>query len=212
MSSVDKSPRDARRRPTMTVHDRRPPTVTLFAQQVHSGRMTATPGAARKDARLAMRLTPDQDALIRDAAAITGQSLTEFMTTAAVARAETPSPTAASSGSMMPPGPNSPRSSIARPSASLSWRSCSTSLPCRADGTTRHRRQGTRLRLGTLPCARRDSLDAGCRRPYRRAHPARSRTARTGSHVLRETRLQRSPTDPLHLYLLLADARKSFGG
>lgn len=34
-----------------------------------------------------MRLTPDQDALIRDAAAVTGQSLTEFVTTAAVARA-----------------------------------------------------------------------------------------------------------------------------
>lgn len=42
----------------------------------------------RKDARLAVRITPDQDALIRDAAAVTGQSLTEFVTTAAVARAE----------------------------------------------------------------------------------------------------------------------------
>lgn len=49
--------------------------------------MTPVP-ARRKDARLAMRLTPDQDALIRDAAAVTGQSLTEFVTTAAVARAE----------------------------------------------------------------------------------------------------------------------------
>lgn len=48
-----------------------------------------TPEAARrKDARLAMRLTPDQDALIRAAAAVTGQSLTEFVTTAAVCRAE----------------------------------------------------------------------------------------------------------------------------
>lgn len=35
-----------------------------------------------------MRLTPDQDALIRVAAAVTGQSLTEFVTTAAVIRAE----------------------------------------------------------------------------------------------------------------------------
>lgn len=35
-----------------------------------------------------MRLTPDQDALIRDAAAVTGQSLTEFVTSAAVTRAE----------------------------------------------------------------------------------------------------------------------------
>jgi uncharacterized protein (DUF1778 family) len=35
-----------------------------------------------------MRLTPAQDALIRDAAAVTGQSLTEFVTTAAVIRAE----------------------------------------------------------------------------------------------------------------------------
>ncbi len=51
--------------------------------------MTVTPeGTRRKDARLAMRLTPDQDALIRDAAAVTGQSLTEFVTTAAVSRAE----------------------------------------------------------------------------------------------------------------------------
>jgi len=51
--------------------------------------MTVTPKATRrKEARLAMRLTPDQDALIRDAAAVTGQSLTEFVTTAAVARAE----------------------------------------------------------------------------------------------------------------------------
>lgn len=51
--------------------------------------MSVTPAAAhRKDARLAMRLTPDQDGLIRDAAAVTGQSLTEFVTTAAVARAQ----------------------------------------------------------------------------------------------------------------------------
>jgi uncharacterized protein (DUF1778 family) len=48
-----------------------------------------TPGTARrKEARLAMRLTPDQDALIRDAASAAGQSLTEFVTTAAVTRAE----------------------------------------------------------------------------------------------------------------------------
>jgi uncharacterized protein (DUF1778 family) len=51
--------------------------------------MTSTSAATRrKDARLAMRLTPDQDALIRDAAAVTGQSLTEFVATAAVTRAE----------------------------------------------------------------------------------------------------------------------------
>ncbi len=61
----------------------------MFAQQAYSGLVTVTPGATRrKDARLAMRLTPDQDALIRDAAAVTGQSLTEFVTTAAVTRAE----------------------------------------------------------------------------------------------------------------------------
>lgn len=35
-----------------------------------------------------MRLTPHQDALIRDAAAATGQSLTEFVTAAAITRAE----------------------------------------------------------------------------------------------------------------------------
>lgn len=51
--------------------------------------MTVTPDASqRKNARLAMRLTPDQDSLIRDAAAVTGQSLTEFVLTAAVTRAE----------------------------------------------------------------------------------------------------------------------------
>lgn len=48
-----------------------------------------TPEATRrKGARIAMRLTPTQDALIRDAASTAGQSLTEFVTTAAVARAE----------------------------------------------------------------------------------------------------------------------------
>lgn len=51
--------------------------------------MTSMPEATRrKDARIAMRLTPDQDALIRNAAAVTGQSLTEFVTTAAMTRAE----------------------------------------------------------------------------------------------------------------------------
>ncbi len=51
--------------------------------------MTAAPEAApRKDARLAVRLTPDQDSLIRDAAAASGQSLTDFVTTAAVSRAQ----------------------------------------------------------------------------------------------------------------------------
>ncbi len=51
--------------------------------------MTAPPEATRrKQARLAMRLTPDQDALIRDAAAVTGQSLTDFVTMAAMTRAE----------------------------------------------------------------------------------------------------------------------------
>ena len=41
-----------------------------------------------KQARLAVRLTPQQDALIRDAAAATGQTLTDFVMSAAVARAE----------------------------------------------------------------------------------------------------------------------------
>lgn len=51
--------------------------------------MSVIPEATRrKDARLAMRLTPDQDALIRDAAAVAGQSLTEFVTAAAVTRAQ----------------------------------------------------------------------------------------------------------------------------
>ncbi|MCB1029816.1 MAG: DUF1778 domain-containing protein [Acidimicrobiales bacterium] len=51
--------------------------------------MTATSETSqRKAARLAMRLSPEQDALIRDAAAVSGQSLTDFVTSAAVARAE----------------------------------------------------------------------------------------------------------------------------
>lgn len=61
----------------------------MLVQQAYSSAMTATPEAARrKEARLAMRLTPDQDALIRDAAAVAGQTLTEFVTTAAMTRAE----------------------------------------------------------------------------------------------------------------------------
>lgn len=48
----------------------------------------ATHETARKDARLAVRLTPEQDALIRDAAAATGQSLTEFVISSTVSRAE----------------------------------------------------------------------------------------------------------------------------
>lgn len=35
-----------------------------------------------------MRLTPDQDSLIRDAAIASGQSLTDFVTTAAISRAQ----------------------------------------------------------------------------------------------------------------------------
>lgn len=51
--------------------------------------MTTPPEATRrKQARLAMRLTPSQDALIRDAALVTGQSITDFVTAAAVTRAE----------------------------------------------------------------------------------------------------------------------------
>lgn len=50
--------------------------------------MTNAEIAGRKQARLAVRLTPGQDALIRDAAAATGQSLTDFVTMAAVAMAE----------------------------------------------------------------------------------------------------------------------------
>lgn len=51
--------------------------------------MTApTEDSRRKHARLAVRLTSAQDALIRDAAEVTGQSLTDFVTMAAVVRAE----------------------------------------------------------------------------------------------------------------------------
>lgn len=64
-------------------------TVDLCVQQAYSWVMTTPPEATRrKQARLAMRLTPDQDALIRDAAAVTGQSLTDFVTMAAVTQAE----------------------------------------------------------------------------------------------------------------------------
>ena len=41
----------------------------------------------RKDVRLAVRLRADQDSLIRDAAAASGQTVTEFVTAAAVERA-----------------------------------------------------------------------------------------------------------------------------
>lgn len=51
--------------------------------------MTTIPESSRrKQARLAVRLTPDQDALIRGAAAVSGQSITDFVTAAAVTRAE----------------------------------------------------------------------------------------------------------------------------
>lgn len=49
---------------------------------------TAPEDAGRKEARLAVRLTAEQNALIRDAAAARGQSLTQFVMAAAVARAE----------------------------------------------------------------------------------------------------------------------------
>ncbi len=53
------------------------------------GAVTRTSEATRRKlARLAVRLTPDRDALIRDAAAASGQSLTDFVTAAAVVRAE----------------------------------------------------------------------------------------------------------------------------
>lgn len=50
----------------------------------------AVPNATtnRKQARLAVRLTEAQDALIREAAEASGQSLTEFVTTAALREAQ----------------------------------------------------------------------------------------------------------------------------
>ena len=61
----------------------------MCAQQAYNLVVTTTPEAdRRKNARLAVRLTPEQDALIRDAAAVSGQSLTEFVTAAALLRAE----------------------------------------------------------------------------------------------------------------------------
>jgi len=61
----------------------------MYGQKAYSRSVPTTHEASRrKHSRLAMRLTPDQDALIRDAAAVTGQSLTDFVTIAAVARAE----------------------------------------------------------------------------------------------------------------------------
>ena len=49
---------------------------------------SAQPADARKQSRLAVRLTADQDALIREAAAAHGQSITEFVTAAAMSRAD----------------------------------------------------------------------------------------------------------------------------
>lgn len=66
---------------------RRPPTQAPFAQKAYNFAMTARPETTqRKEARLAMRLTPGQDALIHDGFAVAGQSLSEFVTTAAVVR------------------------------------------------------------------------------------------------------------------------------
>lgn len=50
--------------------------------------MSSTQEARHKRARIAVRVTAHQDALIRDAATAAGQSLTDFVTSAAVARAE----------------------------------------------------------------------------------------------------------------------------
>lgn len=62
---------------------------SVYAVEAYSGRMSVTPeSTTRKPARLAVRLTPTQDALIRDAAAASGQSLTDFVTAAALVRAE----------------------------------------------------------------------------------------------------------------------------
>lgn len=61
----------------------------MLVQQAYTLGMTlAQDTDYRKHARLAVRLTTDQDALIRHAAMETGQSLTQFVTTAALAWAE----------------------------------------------------------------------------------------------------------------------------
>lgn len=61
---------------------------STYAHQAYNQTMTNRDDIRRKQSRLAVRLTPAQDALIRDAAAVTGQSLTDFVTAAAMARAE----------------------------------------------------------------------------------------------------------------------------
>lgn len=60
----------------------------MYAHQAYNRHMTSVDSSQRKQARLAVRLTPGQDALIRDAASVLGQSLTDFVTTAAIDRAE----------------------------------------------------------------------------------------------------------------------------
>ncbi len=61
----------------------------LYVQQAYNCAMSAiSENTRRKQARLALRVTPEQDALIRDAAEASGQSLTDFVTGAAVTRAE----------------------------------------------------------------------------------------------------------------------------
>ncbi|WIY81736.1 DUF1778 domain-containing protein [Propionimicrobium sp. PCR01-08-3] len=49
---------------------------------------TSTETTGHKTARLAVRLTDEQDALIRNAAAASGLSLTEFVLSAAINKAE----------------------------------------------------------------------------------------------------------------------------
>lgn len=177
-----------------------------------SGVMTTGPEATRrKQARLAMRLTPDQDALIRDAAAATGQSLTDFVTMAASLVPRTRSPTDGSSDSTPPPGRSSRRSSIVLPGAFPSLRSCSTnerpgtrpgrtqrsdaaaSPPDRADGQHRRLRVGRSVTrpLPHRPRSHEPHLGPG---PLLRLHGQRQQQSRRLLHTVSgRRRARKSP-------------------
>lgn len=64
------------------------PQAALCTQEAYTSGVSTGSDLTRKDARLVVRLTPDQDSVIREAASAAGQSLTEFVLAAGVSRAE----------------------------------------------------------------------------------------------------------------------------
>lgn len=171
--------------------------------------MTTTPNQRGGSKRASpLRLTPDQDALIRDAAAATGQSLTEFVTMAAVTRAED---TLAdrrvfrlddAAWSEFSAILDRPAERIPAPTKLLSERAPNL-VPCVLLGRLAVDRLGSGLGARTLARAGRDLVNPGRGRPDRRATTTCSRIARSGSQFLRNPRIQtlsQRPTAPVHAF------------